>query len=119
MVKRIMNEEAKMLRYILRSTVLPFWASPNGSVYDLISRSTDLAGLRHLRALVPGFPRDDPVKEPPPRPVRPFPTDVPTPDQHDVPAPEPRDVPPPQPGKDPGSAKPIQHPHDPKPRPTP
>ncbi len=108
-----------MNRYMLTSLMLPFWASPNSSFYDLILQSTDWAGMRHLRALVPGFPREDPVEATPPHPVRPIPTDVPTREPHDVPAPEPHDVPPPDPGKVPEPAKPIEHPRDPKPRPTP
>lgn len=97
--------------FITKWFMLPLWASPGSSIYDLILGSDDWTVSRRARALEPGFPRDDPVEEPPVLPVRPTPTDVPVPDPHDVPARDPMDVPPPDPGVVP---KP-----DTKPRPTP
>jgi hypothetical protein len=102
---------------------VPFWASPNNSIYDLILRSNVWSGDRRGRALDPGFPTDvpteEPVKSPPIRPIRPIPTDVPVPDPRDVPVREPEDVPPPEPGVIPKPAKDRPHRDDPKPRPTP
>ena len=102
--------------------VVQFWASPHDSMsglFWLTEVRVDRA-LRELKALTPGFPRDVPPPEPPGKPARPFPTDVPAPEPHDVPAPEPRDVPPPDPGKVPEPAKPPERPkQDPQPRPIP
>ncbi len=97
---------------------LPFWASPNNSIYDLIFRSTDWSAQRRASALSPDIPREDPVQEPPPRPVRPLPTDVPVPEPNDVPVHGPQDVPPPKPGVVPNPAKPAPR-QEPKPRHTP
>lgn len=108
------RQEANMKRYFIAWISLPFWASPNSSIYDLILQSNGWSGERRARALDPGFPSEDPIKEPPIRPVRPIPTDVPVPDPHDVPVRDPMDVPPPEPGVKPKPVKPI-----PPPRPTP
>jgi hypothetical protein len=109
-----------MKRFLTDSIILAFWASPNNSIYDLILRSNCWAPVRRARALDPGFPREDPVEQPPRYPVAPIPTDVPIPDPHDVPVYDPKDVPPPNPGVVP---KPAQPPPtkkvDPKPRPMP
>jgi hypothetical protein len=97
-----------MKRFLAIWLMRPFWANPYSSIYDLILQSTDWTFMRRAHALAPGFPREDPVEEPPVRPVRPLPTDVPIPD--------PKDVPPPNPGK---PIRPVPRPPDPKPRPTP
>jgi fused signal recognition particle receptor len=68
--------------------------------------------MHKIKALDPGFPRDDPM--PVPSSPAQFPTDVPAPEPRDVPAPEPRDVPPPESTPNPGRS-----PQDPKPRPIP
>jgi hypothetical protein len=102
-----------MKRYFLNTFTLPFWASPNSSVYEMMLRSEDRSAVRRASSLDPGFPHEDPVQDPPVRPVRPIPTDVPAPEPHDVPLREPMDVPPPDPGK------PIKPLPNPKPRPTP
>lgn len=99
-----------------------FCASPHHRMHDVLALA-DVCAERiasKLKVFDPGFPRDDPPQEPPPRPARSFPTDVPVPEPHDVPAPEPRDVPPPDPGKVPPGVKPKPRPGtDPKPRPVP
>ena len=97
----------------------PLWASPNSSVYEMMLRSEDRSAVRRASSLDPGFPREDPVKEPPIRPLRPIPTDVPAPQPHDVPLRDPMDVPPPDPGKNPKPIKPLPTRPDTKPRPTP
>jgi hypothetical protein len=93
------------------------WASPNNSIYDMILRSGDWTATRRAAAMSPGFPREDPVKEPPIRPVRPIPTDVPVANPHDIPIKEPTDVPPPD--VNPKPIKPLPQKPDTKPRPTP
>ena len=108
-----------MKRSFLQSFSLPFWASPNSSIYDLILRSSDMSVIRHARALSPGFTVEDPIPDAPVRPVRPLPTDVPVPEPHDIPLHPPEDVPPPDPGKNPKPIKPLPTRPDPKPRTTP
>ena len=90
-----------MKRFFTNSIALPFWASPNSSIYELMLRSRTGRRVRRASALDPGFPARRSGKEPPVRPVRPIPTDVPVPEPHDVPVREPMDVPPPDPGKNP------------------
>jgi len=83
----------------------------------LFELSSELFVVRKAhQALDPGFPRDDPPTEPPKKPARPIPTDVPMPEPMDVPAPQPVDVPAPDPGTVPTPAKPKPRNHDPKPR---
>jgi hypothetical protein len=96
---------------------ISFWASPNNSIYDMIQSSNGWVPDRKAKALNPGFPVEDPVEQPPIRPVRPIPTDVPVPDSTDVPVREPRDVPPPD--VSPKPIKPLPTNPKPKPRPTP
>jgi hypothetical protein len=108
-----------MKRLFANAMTLPFWASPNSSIYDLMLSSSDLSAIRQARALTPGFPSEDPVKDPPVRPVRPIPTDVPAPEPHDVPLRDPTDVPPPDPGKKTKPIRPLPPRPDKKPRPTP
>ncbi len=98
---------------------LPFWASPNSSIFDLMVRSSDFSAVRKARSLEPVFPGDDPIPEPPIRPVRPLPTDVPAPDSNDIPVREPMDVPLPDPGRNPKPIRPLPQRPDPKRRPTP
>jgi outer membrane biosynthesis protein TonB len=118
--ERIPSEEANMKRYFTWWIFLPFWASPNNSIYDLILKSTDFSASRRARSLDPGFPFEDPLQQPPVRPVRPIPTDVPVPEPRDVPVREPMDVPPPEPEKPIKPMKPNPPPRtNPKPRPTP
>ena len=109
-----------LLNNITNWLIMRFWASPHGSLGELVSAS-DLRAermMQRIKAYDPGFPRDDPPPERPPKPVRPFPMDVPAPEPHDVPAPEPIDVPPPDPGEVP--VKPSERPtKDPRPRPIP
>jgi hypothetical protein len=105
-----------MKRLFANSIALPFWASPNSSVYEMMLRSEDRSAVRRASSLDPGFPHEDPVKDPPVRPVRPLPKDVPVPDPHDLPLREPMDVPPPDSGK---PIKPLPPRPDTKPRPTP
>jgi hypothetical protein len=109
-----------MKTYLATWITLPFWASPNNSIYDLILQSGSWKSDRRSVALDPGFPRDDPVQEPPMKPIRPVPTDVPATEPRDVPARGPIDDPPPDPTVKPKPIKPIPPPRtDPKPRPTP
>jgi hypothetical protein len=105
-----------MKRFFANWLFRSFWASPSSSVYDLIFESSNWSSQRGTHALDPGFP-PDPGGDPPVRPVRPLPTDVPTPEQRDVPVREPRDVPPPKQGGVPNTAKPA--PSEKKPRPAP
>src|SRR5215216_1528633 len=106
------------MRLFLGNTITrPFWASPNSSVYELMLQSEDKSAVRRASSLAPGFPREDAVPDPPIRPVRPIPTDVPSAQPHDVPVRDPMDVPPPEPGKNPKPIKPL--PPNPKPRPSP
>lgn len=108
------------MKWLLKNMIaLPFWASPNSSVYALMLRSEDKSAVRRASSLDPGFPREDPVQDPPVRPIRPIPTDVPVPEPHDVPLRDPMDVPPPEPGKNPKPIKPLPTRPDTKPRPTP
>jgi hypothetical protein len=102
---------------LLNSITLPFWASPNSSVYEMMLRSEDRSAVRRASSLDPGFPHEDPPQDPPVRPVRPIPTDVPVQEPHDVPVREPMDVPPPNP-QNPIKPLPITRP-DSKPRPKP
>ena len=108
-----------MKRLLKNVITLPFWASPNSSVYELMLRSEDKSAVRRASSLAPGFPREDPVQDPPVRPVRPIPTDVPAPEPQDVPLRDPVDVPPPDPGKNPKPIKPLPTRPDAKPRPAP
>ena len=105
-----------MKPYFFNTLTLPFWASPKSSVYEMMLRSEDRSAVRRASSLDPGFPHEDPVQDPPVRPVRPIPTDVPAPEPHDVPLREPMDVPPPDTGK---PIKPLPQRPNPKPRPTP
>jgi hypothetical protein len=102
--------------------VVRFWASPLNSMDDVFL-ANDLCierMMQKLKSYDPGFPRDDPPPEPPAKPARPFPTDVPAPEPYDVPVPEPIDVPPPDPGEVPKPAKQPERPKQgPKPRPIP
>jgi fused signal recognition particle receptor len=94
-----------------------FWASPKHSMHDWLGLISGVWAVRNARtALDPGFPRDDPSVEPPKKPGRPIPTDVPMPEPMDVPAPDPVDVPVPDPGTVPTPAKPKPKNRDPKPR---
>jgi hypothetical protein len=104
-----------MKLFFANTIALPFWASPNSSVYEMMLRSEDRSAVRRASSLDPGFPHEDPVKDPPVR-VRPIPTDVPASAPHDIPVREPTDVPPPDPGK---PIKPLPTRPDSKPRPTP
>lgn len=113
------EEVTKMKRLLENMIARPFWASPNSSVYELMLRSEDRSAVRRASALTPSVTSEDPVLEPPIRPVRPIPTDVPTPETHDVPVRDPMDVPPPDPGKKPKPIQPLPNRHDTKPRPTP
>lgn len=106
-----------MKRLFTMWLVLPFWASPYNPIYDLILQAGGWSAERHCKLLSPGFPREDPVEEPPIRPVRPLPTDVPAPEPRDIPVREPRDVPPPNVAPKP--IKPLPQRPGPKPRPTP
>jgi hypothetical protein len=108
-----------MRRFLENVIALPFWASPNSTVYELMLRSEDRSAVRRASSLDPGFPREDPVQDPPTRPIRPIPTDVPSPEPHDVPLRDPMDVPPPEPGTKPKPIKPLPTRPDKKPRPTP
>jgi hypothetical protein len=108
-----------MRRLFASMIALPFWASPNSSIYELMLGSQDLSAVRRARSLAPGFPLEDPAAEPPARPVRPIPTDVPAPEPHDIPVRDPIDIPPPDPGKKVKPIKPLPPRPDPKPRPTP
>ena len=108
-----------MRRIFEKAIALPFWASRNSSIFELMLLSQDLSAVRRASSLAPGFPREDPVEDPPARPVRPIPTDVPAPEPHDIPAHSPIDVPPPDPGKKVKPIKPLPPRPDPKPRPTP
>jgi hypothetical protein len=107
-----------MFRFLATCCVMRLCASSNHSMSDLFfGCSSDVWTIRAARnALDPGFPRDDPPQEPPKKPVRPIPTDVPMPEPMDVPAPDPIDVPVPDPGTVPTPAKPKPKNHDPKPR---
>jgi outer membrane biosynthesis protein TonB len=111
------REEANMKRLLTTCSLFAFWASPNNSIYDMILRSSSWASDRKSKLLNPGFPVESPTEQPPIRPVRPIPTDVPVPDPKDVPVREPRDVPPPD--ASPKPIKPVPTKPDPKPRPTP
>lgn len=93
------------LRFANSNAPAAFWASPNNSIYELILRSGDWTATRRAAAMAPGFPREDPVKDPPVRPGRPMPPDVPAPNPHDVPVKEPIDEPTPH-GK-PKPTKPL------------
>jgi hypothetical protein len=104
-----------MNRLFINVVPLPFWVSPNSSVYQMMLRSEDRSAIRRARSMESIVPKEDPLQDPPIRPVRPLPTDVPAPEPRDVPLREPMDVPPPDSGK---PIKPIPKP-DPKPRPTP
>jgi hypothetical protein len=111
-----------MKRLFSTCLCLPFWASPNNSIYDLIQRANGWSRDRKAKALVPnsldpGFPREDPIEQPPMRPIRPLPTDVPVPEPRDIPVREPRDVPPPD--VSPKPIKPVPNKPDTRPRPTP
>src|SRR5436190_9944881 len=106
-----------MKRLFTSCLCLPFWASPNNSIYDLILRTNGWSAERRAKSLDPGFPRDDPVEDPPTKPVRPIPTDVPSRDPKDIPVKEPRDVPPPS--VVPKPIQPLPQRPDPKPRTTP
>lgn len=108
-----------MNRFFQFRLMLAFWASPYSSIYDLILATSDMSASRRAAALAPGFPREDTVDDPPIRPIRPIPTDVPVPDPQDVPVREPMDVPPPDPNVVPKPAKEWPQREDPKPRPTP
>jgi hypothetical protein len=111
------SKEAVMFRFLTTCLFMRFWASPYHSMHSLFELSSDVWAIRNAReALDPGFPRDDPPVEPPQKPARPIPTDVPMPEPMDVPAPEPTDVPVPDPGTVPTPAKPKPKNHDPKPR---
>jgi hypothetical protein len=105
-----------MKRLFANMTALPFWASPNSSIYQMMLCAEDRSAVRRASALDPGIPMENPVKEPPIRPVRPIPTDVPVPETHDIPVREPMDVPPPDPEK---PIRPLPTRPDTKPRPTP
>lgn len=105
-----------MKRLFLNMFALPLWASPNSSVYEMMVRSEDRSASRRASAMNPAFPQEDPLQDPPVRPVRPLPTDVPVPEPHDVPLREPNDVPVPEPGEKP---KPVPASPEPKPRSTP
>jgi len=106
-----------MRRFFASSNTLPFWASPNSSVYEMMLRSEDRSAVRRASSLDPSFPHEDPPQDPPVRPVRPIPTDVPVQEPQDVPIREPIDVPPPDPQQSPKPIKPLRP--DTKPRPTP
>jgi hypothetical protein len=110
------TEEANMKR-LFTTCLLSLWASPNNSIYDMILRSNSWVPDRKAKSLDPGFPREDPIEQPPIRPVRPLPTDVPVPDSTDVPVREPRDVPPPD--VSPKPIKPLPTKQNPKSRRTP
>ena len=101
-----------MFRYFSKWLILRFVASPHQSLSDMLVASSGVWAERvALKVLEPGFPNDDPAVQPPQKPARPIPTDVPVPEPMDVPVPEPIDVPPPDPGIVPKPAK-----NDPKPR---
>lgn len=104
-----------MWNWFFRSITLPFWASPNCSVYSLMLGSEDRSAIRRARSMEAMDPKEDPLQDPPTRPIRPLPTDVPAPEPQDVPLREPLDVPPPEPGK---TIHPATEP-EPKPRSTP
>jgi hypothetical protein len=108
-----------MKRLLTNAIALPFWASSNSPIYVLMLLSEGKSAVRRATALAPGFPREDPVAEPPARPVRPIPTDVPAPEPRDIPVRDPIDVPPPEPGKNPKPIRPLPQRTDPKPRQTP
>jgi hypothetical protein len=113
------DEEVKnMQRFFANAIILPIWASPNSSVYDLLMSSSDMSAIRHARALTPGLPLEEPTPDAPVQPVRPLPTDIPVPDPHDIPLHTPEDVPPPDPGKNPKPVTPLPTRPDSKPRPT-
>lgn len=108
-----------MKRFFASLLFLPFWASRNSSIYEMILQSSGWSAERRAKSLEPGFPREDPVEEPPVRPVRPIPTDVPVPEPRDIPIREPCDVPPPAPGVVPTPIRPLPTRPDSKPRPSP
>jgi len=106
-----------MNKFFTTWIVLRFWAAPCHAMDDVFTwrdLRAERGTLNKLKALDPGFPRDDPPDEPTAPPITEYPTDVPVPEPHDVPVPEPIDVPPPDPGEIP--ERPGQ---DPKPRPIP
>lgn len=105
-----------MNRFFISTIALPFWASPNSSVYQMMLRSEDRLAVRRASSLEAIVPKEDPLQDPPLRPVRPLPTDVPARTPQDVPVREPLDVPPPDSGK---PIKPLPQRPDTKPRPTP
>ena len=97
-----------MKRFFFNAFTLPFWASPNSSVYEMMLRSEDRSAVRRASSLDPSIPHEDPLQDPPVRPVRPIPTDVPVQEPHDVPPPDPRKT-----------DKPLPQRPDTRPRPTP
>ena len=105
-----------MNRFFINMVPLPFWASPNSSVYQLMLRSEDRSAVRRASSMQSIVPKEDPLQDPPMRPVRPLPADVPAPEPRDVPLREPMDVPPPDSGK---PIRPLPQRPDTKPRPTP
>ena len=105
-----------MKRLFQNMIALPFWASPNSSVYEMMLLAEDRSAVRRASSLDPGFPKENPLQDPPVRAIRPLPTDVPTPEPHDVPLREPMDVPPSDTGK---PIKPLPQQPDTKPRQSP
>ena len=108
-----------MIRLLINCIVMRFSSTPQHAFDRLLQVEMLLQsrGDRHaLDILSPGFPHDDPPVEPPQKPGRPIPTDVPMPEPMDVPAPDPKDVPVPDPGTVPTPAKPMRTKNDPKPR---
>jgi hypothetical protein len=72
------------------------------------------AGRAAEKALSPGFPKEDPLWQPPA--IRPIPTDLPVPEPTDVPVVDPTDVPAPDPGTIPFPEKTPSRERTPKPR---
>lgn len=105
-----------MKRFLFNMTTLPLWASPNSLVYDMMLRSEDRSAVRRASALQPVYVLEAGVEEPPVRPVRPLPKDVPVHETQDVPVREPMDLPPPTPEK---PIKPLTPKPDPDPGATP
>src|SRR5262245_34690158 len=106
-----------MIRYLFNYAVVPFWASRNHTMFELLRASGfRWQGRVASQALTPGFPRFDMPAEPPPQYVRPIPTDVPIPEPMDVPVPEPHDIPVQDPGGVPKPAMPRPDETNPKPR---